>query len=170
MLARDLQVTSGKHLTPGTEILSIGEPGEIQAVALTRQTDMDWVSANPEAEVDLLIWGRDKDSLIPGKISLINPRARDDLPHEAFSASVGGPLAVVPRQQVEGKSEDDQDVMLTQPRVSVEIALTEEDRANLLPGQTGQLVIRARDENMGTYLANNLIRFVRKNNVRSHGL
>ena len=170
VLARDLDVTTGKHLTRGTEILSIGEPGEIQAVALTRQTDMDWVSANPEAEVDLLIWGRDKDSLIPGRISLINPRARDDLPHEAFSASVGGPLAVVPRQQVEGKSEDDQDVMLTQPRVSVEIALTEEDRANLLPGQTGQLVIRARDENMGTYLANNLIRFVRNNNARSHGL
>ena len=87
VLARDLHVSTGKHFTPGTEILSIGQPGEIQAVALTRQTDMDWVSANPEAEVDLLIWGRDKDTLIPGKISLINPRARDDLPHEAFSAS-----------------------------------------------------------------------------------
>ena len=170
VLARDLHVSTGKHFTPGTEILSIGQPGEIQAVALTKQTDIDWVSANPEAEVDLLIWGRDKDSLIPGKISLINPRARDDLPHEAFSASVGGPLAVVPRQQVEGKSEDEQDVMLTQPRVPVEIALTEDDRANLLPGQTGQLIVRARDENMGTYLANNLIRFIRENNVRSHGL
>ena len=171
VLARDLHVSAGRHFTPGTEILSIGQPGEIQAVALTRQTDMDWVSTNPEAEVDLLIWGRHKDTLIPGKISLINPRARDDLPHEAFSASVGGPLAVVPRQQVQGNNgEDEQDMMLTQPRVPVEIALTEDDRANLLPGQTGQLIVRARDENMGTYLANNLIRFVRNNNLRSHGL
>ena len=171
VLARDLHISTGKHFTPGTEILSIGQPGEIQAVALTRQTDIDWVTANPDAEVDLLIWGRHKDSLIPGKITLVNPRARDDLPHEAFSASVGGPLAVVPRTQVEGDNDtEEQDMMLTQPRVPVEIALTEFDRASLLPGQTGQLIVRARDQNIGTYLANNLVRFIRENNVRSHGL
>ena len=153
--------------------LSIGQPGEIQALALTRQIDIDWVTANPEAEVDLLIWGRDKDTLIPGKISLVNPRARDDLPDEAFAATVGGPLAVVPRNQVEdggSDTEEEQDLMLTQPRVPVEISLADADRATLLPGQTGQLIVRARNENIGTYLANNLIRFIRENNVRSHGL
>ena len=173
VLARDLEVSQGKHFTPGTEILSIGEPGEIQAIALTRQTDIDWVSANPEAEVELLIWGLHKDSMIPGKINLINPRARDDLPHEAFAATVGGPLAVVPRNQVEGgaqNSEEEQDLMLTQPRVPVEISLAGDDRAALLPGQTGQLIVRARDESIGTYLANGLVRFIRENNTRSHGL
>ncbi len=172
VLARELDIVAGRHFTPGTEILSIGRPGEIQALALTRQTDIDWVAANPTAEVDLLIWGRDKDSLIPGKISLINPRARDDLPHEAFAATVGGPLAVVPRSQVESGSEDqqEQDLMLTQPRVPVEISLADIDRATLLPGQTGQLIVRARDESIGTYFANNLVRFIRANNLRSHGL
>ena len=173
VLARELDISVGQHFTPGTEILSIGRPGEIQALALTRQIDIDWVTANPEAEVDLLIWGRDKETLIPGKISLVNPRARDDLPHEAFAATVGGPLAVVPRNQVEdggSDNEQEQDLMLTQPRVPVEISLADVDRATLLPGQTGQLIVRARNENIGTYLANNLVRFIRENNVRSHGL
>ena len=171
VLARDLHVSTGRHFTPGTEILSIGQPGEIQAVALTQQNDIEWVTANPEAEVELLIWGRHKDCIIPGKISLINPRARDDLPHEAFAATVGGPLAVAPRNQVEdADGEEEQELMLTQPRVPVEIALTEVDRGSLLPGQTGQLIVRARNESFGTYLANNFVRFIRENNVRSHGL
>ena len=171
VLARDLHVSTGSHFTPGTEILSIGQPGEIQAVALTQQNDIEWVTANPEAEVELLIWGRHEDCIIPGKISLINPRARDDLPHEAFAATVGGPLAVVPRNQVEdADGEEEQELMLTQPRVPVEIALTEVDRGSLLPGQTGQLIVRARNESFGTYLANNFVRFIRENNIRSHGL
>lgn len=170
VIARELHIQEGKHFQPGSEILSIGQPGNIQAIALTKQTDVDWVNADPEAQVELLIWGRDKNSLIEGNISHVNPRARDDLPHEAFAASVGGPLAVVPRNQVEGANSQDQEMMLTEPRVPIEIALSESDRELLLPGQTGQLIIRSRNQSMGKYLANNLVRFVRENNFRTHGL
>ena len=142
----------------------------IQAVALTQQSDVEWVSSNPEAEVELLIWGRHENSLIDGQISHINPRARDDLPHEAFSATTGGPLAVVPRNQVEGEQQDEQDMMLVNPRVPIEISLSQEDRSSLHPGQTGQLIVRSRDQNMGKYLVTNLVRFVRENNFRTHGL
>ena len=60
--------------------------------------------------------------------------------------------------------------MLTQPRVPVEIALEDEDRKNLVAGQTGQLIVRSREQNMGSYLTQNLIRFIRENNFRTHGL
>jgi putative peptide zinc metalloprotease protein len=169
VLARELNSLAGKHLTPGNEILSIARAGEIHAIALTRQDDIDWVSENPEAEIELLVWGRHENNLLAGKIKHINPRARDDLPHEAFAASVGGPLAVVPRQQVEGDGEEG-DMMLTQPRVPVEIELAEEDRHHLVAGQTGQLIVRSRNQNMGNYIAQNLVRFVRENNLRTHGL
>ena len=61
-------------------------------------------------------------------------------------------------------------MMLSQPRVPVEIELEPYDRETLVAGQTGQLVVRSREQNMGGYLANNLIRFIRENNFRTHGL
>ena len=172
VLARDLESLTGRHFTPGTEILSIAEPGALHAIALTRQTDIEWVAENPEADIELVVWGRHENDLLVGKIKHINPRARDDLPHEAFAASVGGPLAVVSRGQVEELEDqkDEGEMMLTHPRVPVEIELKKEDRVSLVAGQTGQLIVRSRNQNMGSYLANNLVRFVRENNFRTHGL
>ena len=172
VLARDLESSIGKHFTPGDEILSIAQEGELHAIALTRQSDIEWVAENPEAEIELLVWGRHENDLLHGKIKYVNPRARDDLPHESFAATVGGPLAVLPRSQVEenGGEESEGEMMLTQPRVPIEIALDPSDLEDLAAGQTGQLIIRSRDQNMGSYLTENLVRFVRENNFRTHGL
>ncbi len=170
VIASNLQAEEGKYFVPGDEILSIGNRTEIHAIALTRQQDIEWVEQNPDLEIELQIWGRSENESIAGEIKHINPRARDDLPHEAFAASAGGPLAVVPRGQVEEDSGEEGEMMLTEPRVPLEIALSESDRKDLLPGQSGQLLIRSRDQNMGMYLAQNFVRFVKKNNLRTHGL
>ena len=79
----------------------------------------------------------------------------------------------MPREQVEAG--DDQAVesdewMLTNPCVPIEIALSQEDQRQLMAGQAGNMFIRGRHENMGAYLANQMIRFVRQNNFRTHGL
>jgi putative peptide zinc metalloprotease protein len=156
---------------PGDELLSVGQPGEIQALALARQQDLPWLKANERSPVRLFLWGQPQTSWLTGTVRRINPRARDDVPHDAFAASNGGPLAVVPRDQVEGATEDgQQDMMLTEPRVPVEISLSESDRANLSAGQVGTMLIRGRDQNMASYLAGNFVRFIRKNNFRTHGL
>ena len=171
VIARDLDSMNGSYFQPGSEILSIGKPGEIQAIGLTRQSDIEWVEENPDAEIELLVWGRHQSDMIKGQIHLINPRARDDIPHEAFSASAGGPLAVVPRSQVSSETgESDGEMVLTQPRVTVEIELADKFREQLVPGQTGLMMVRGRNENMGAYLKNNFIRFIRENNYRTHGL
>ena len=109
---------------------------------------------------------------MPGKIKTVNPRARDDLPHAAFAASIGGPLAVVSRNQVQGdpSNEDQQDLMLTSPRVPVEIELSEKDRLSLRSGQSGQLIVRSRNAKMGSYLTHKFVRFVSHNSFRTHGL
>ncbi len=171
VIARDLDALEGKYFQPGGEVLSIGMPGEIQAIALTRQTDIEWVEENPDARIELVVWGRHQNDRIEGRIHHVDPRAREDFPHEAFAASAGGPLAVVPRSQVQsGGSQEEGEMILTQPRVPVEIELDEEFRSQLIPGQTGQMFVRGRAQNMGQYLANNLIRFIRENNYRTHGL
>jgi putative peptide zinc metalloprotease protein len=169
VIASDLHAEEGQYFRPGDEILTIGNPEEIHAIALTRQQDVKWIEKNPNADIELRIWGRSENASITGRIKDINPRARDDLPHEAFAATAGGPLPVVPRDQVEGSSEEDE-MMLTEPRVSLEIAFEQIDRAGLLPGQSGQLIIRERNQSIGAYLAQNFTQFVKKNNLRTHGL
>ena len=173
VMASDLSAKENTYLQPGDEVLSIAMSDQLQAVALTRQQDVEWIEKTQAKNVQLFVWGQDEQQLSPGKITRVFPRARDDFPHEAFAASNGGPLAVVPRNQVERSSdsgEDEQSLMLTEPRVQVEIALSEEDRQRLLPGQSGTMLIRSRDEKMGPYLASNFLRFIRKNSFRSHGL
>ena len=169
VLAPDLNSNQGEYFTLGDEILSIANEDEVHAIALTRQQDVKWLERNPDADIELRIWGRSENAVIAGEIKHVNPRARDDLPHEAFAASAGGPLAVVPRGQVEESTEEG-DMKLTEPRVPIEISLSDADRHDLLPGQSGQLYVRSREQNMGTYLAHNLVRFVKKNNLRTHGL
>ena len=170
VLARDLASSTGKHFVPGDEILSIARLGEIQAIALTRQTDIEWVGETSDAEIELLVWGRHESDLLKGRIKHVAPRARDDMPHEAFAATAGGPLAVVPRGQVEDEGSEEGDMMLTEPRVPIEIELEPEVREKLIAGQTGKMIVRSRDQNMGGYLAQNFIQFIRKNNLRTHGL
>ena len=170
VIARELDLMEGQYLEPGKEILSIGTPGKVHAIGLAKQTDAEWIIDNPESDVELQLWGRYESRCLPGKIKHIDPRARDDLPHEAFAASIGGPLAVVPRQQVEsGSSGEGEDLMLTAPRVSIEVAFETEDQ---LPhaGKTGVLLVRNRHQNMGQYLVAGFKRFVRENNFRTHGL
>ena len=175
VMAKDLDAKLNTYLQPGDEVMSIGMTDQLHAVALTRQQDVEWIEKAEVEEVQLFVWGQDEEKLTPGKISRIFPRARDDFPHEAFAAANGGPLAVVPRNQVERSAEserddEDQAMMLTEPRVQLEIQLSDADRERLLPGQSGTMLIRSRDEKMGPYLAANFLRFIRKNSFRSHGL
>ena len=171
VIARDLELMEGKYLEPGKEILSIGMPGEVHAIGLAKQTDTEWINENSNVEVELQLWGRYDARTMTGRITHVNPRARDDLPHEAFAASAGGPLAVVPRSQVESgsASSNEDELMLTAPRVTLEVAF--ETKVDLPPaGKTGVLLVRSRHENVGQYLVAGFTRFIRENNFRTHGL
>ncbi len=170
VLARDLMATSGKYFSPGDELLSIGNSSDISVIALARQEDVDWIESTGQSQVDICVWGHRDNEWIKGDIQKINPRARDDLPHEAFAATNGGPLTVVPREQVEDVEDDADSLMLTDPRVQIEIAMNREDQQMLMAGQTGAMFIRSRDLYLGKYLAQNIMRFLRKNTYRSHGL
>ena len=173
VLSLDLDNRPGTYLRRGDEVLSIGDPDKIHGIALARQEDIGWLKGKEGTNVELFLWGRHTNEIIGGTVKRVNPRARDDLPHPAFSASNGGPLSVVPREQVEAGEEmptEEGEWMLTQPRVPIEIAFSEKDQLALMAGQEGRMFIRGRNENMGSYLANQLIRFVRNNNYRTHGL
>jgi len=176
VLGLDLASKEHTYLQPGDEILSIGKQGEVHGIALARQQDVQWLRNHDNGHVYLKIWGRSESNFVDGEIKQIDPRARDDAPHKAFAASNGGPLAVVSRGQTEAGAEqsevreEEDDMMLTQPRVPVEIRLSASDAETLWAGQTGQMYLRGREESLGGYLAANVMRFIRHNNYRTHGL
>ncbi len=171
VIASDFDAKLGAYFRPGDELLTIGDKDSIQATALVKQEDIRWVNADDKLQVEILVWGDGDKGVVTGTLVRSNPRARDDLPHDAFAASNGGPLAVVPRQQVEGDDgSEEESLMLTQPRVPIEIALQPEDQQRILAGQSGLLMIRGRQDVMAGYLVDRMMRFARKNNVRTHGL
>ncbi len=174
ILGRDLESLQGQWFEPGQELMSVGDRDEIVATALATQSDVQWLEGQSAPEADLLIWGRHKEEFITGVISRVRPRARDDVPHEAFAATAGGPLAVVSRQQSEDKkassSSSAQDLMLTEPRVPIEITLPAADREFLSAGQTGLMLVRSRDENMWSFLTRKVKRMAREETHRTHGL
>jgi putative peptide zinc metalloprotease protein len=179
VLALELDALTDTYLNPGSEVLSIGMPGELKAIALARQQDLQWLENQNNDKVELLIFGRNASEIIPGRITKVDPRARDDLPHEAFAASNGGTLAVVPRDQMESDPNSEANtlpdgirnsMMLTAPRIPIEIELSTQERHSLIAGQTGTMFISNRNETIGRYLVQNFVRFVRENNFRTHGL
>ena len=171
VVVSDFEAKLGTYFRPGDELLTIGDKDSIQAMALVKQEDIRWIGDEDRSQVEILVWGDGDKEVVTGTIARCNPRARDDLPHEAFAASNGGPLAVVPRQQVEGADDsEDASMMLTQPRVPVEIALSKEDQQRILAGQSGLLMLRGRQKVMAGYLVDQVVRFVRNNNLRTHGL
>jgi len=171
VIAADFESKLGTYFHPGDELLIVGDRDSIQATALVKQEDIRWVNTDSELRVEILVWGDGNKEVVAGTLVRSNPRARDDLPHEAFAASNGGPLAVVPREQVEGdNSSEDAPLMLTEPRVPIEIALEPDDQQRMMAGQSGLLMLRGRQEVMAGYLADRMIRFARKNNFRTHGL
>ena len=171
VIVSDFEAKLGTYFSPGDELLTVGDKDSIQATALVKQEDIRWINNEDQSEVEILVWGDGDKEVVKGTVQRCNPRARDDLPHDAFAASNGGPLAVVPREQVEGASDsEDASLMLTQPRVPIEIALSKEDQQRILAGQSGMLMMRGRQEVMAGYLVDRLMRFARRNNVRTHGL
>ena len=175
VIGSDLDSAMGRWFEPGQDLLSIGAKTNLHAIALTKQADVRWIEDRRDHEATLLVWGRHENEMISGRIKHVRPRARDDVPHEAFSVTAGGPLAVVPRSQVEERSADDgsdtaQDLMLTEPRVPIEIEVPETERSQLYAGQSGQMLLRSRDENMWKYLRRKVYSIAREETHRTHGL
>lgn len=171
IIGRELNTKPGTYMLPGDELLTIAEPTQIHAIALAKQTDFEWLRESINQPVSIDLFGSGRWEPLQGVIHKVHPRATVNVPHESFSAQVGGALAVVPRQQVENHEfEQSDEMILVEPRVKLEIKFDDSAVPGLLVGQTGQMRVRQRFENLGQYLYGSLFRFVSKNNFRTHGL
>ncbi len=175
ILTDNLEDRIGIYAKRGSEIVSIGGSGPKTAIALVSQSDADLFSKLSDREVTVRVWGTFGESF-SGFIRRINPRAQTSLPHVAFAAPVGGPLAVIASRSddakdlVDSSTNTHSDWQLVDPRVQVEIELAESESTVLRTGQTGISHIHARECRLGSYVFSGVVRYFRDRIHRTHGI
>ncbi len=170
VVARKIDDLLGNYVEAGRELLSIGEQGSKEAVALITQQDAKFLAKQMGCDSTLRIWG------VPGlrkaKLSDVKPRVVDDLPHFAFAGVYGGPVDVVRRSEVERKGSLLQpgDLMMVSARVPVHLELSLDLSNELKSGQSGLVHFRGRHQNLGSYLIDRSIAWLQNNINHYHGL
>lgn len=96
----------------GQELLSIVSPGQLRAVALVHQEDARWLRDSQPDLSWISLWGTGGRRL-ECRLERLHPRAGYDLPHAAFASSIGGPVAVVNRQQTDTGRDRQSDSLLS---------------------------------------------------------
>ena len=142
----------GTYVTPGRELLAIGDPARKEAVALVSQSDARSLRDAVGQSVQLKIWGQA--GTIAGTVREVVPKLRSDLPHFSFAGMYGGPLTVVDRTQYtseEATTPDASQLVLIQPRYAMHIKLDAPTANKLRSGQNGVAYLRTRTGPIGNY-------------------
>ncbi|MCA9217387.1 MAG: hypothetical protein KDB27_30170, partial [Planctomycetales bacterium] len=164
ILDDDLDERLGCYVTRGSEIVSVGSSERKKAVALVSQADAQHLAEVHNYPVDIRLWGTYRE-LFSGYIANVNPRTQASLPHAAFAAPYGGPLAVIANDPRHIHNRGDKSLgpktewQLVEPRISVEIELDYVASANTHVGQTGVAYIRLRHESLGRYVVSEFTRY-----------
>lgn len=109
--AGDLKILLGQFVTAGEELLAVDRSDSYRAVALVDQGDAQFLRDVQPQRMTATIWGTGETKVFC-RIERVHPRAGFDLPHAAFAASLGGPIAVLDRQQADNHSQSQADSLL----------------------------------------------------------
>ena len=170
VVGRNLDLLKGKYVEAGSELFTIGEQHQKEAIALITQEDAKFLASQIGCQSTLKIWG--VAGLRKARLSEIKPRVVDDLPHFAFAGAYGGPVDVVRRDEVE---EDNSllrpgELMMVSARVPVHMDLGKELSQELRSGQTGLVHFRGRHQSLGGYVVDKSMKWLNQNINQYHGL
>ena len=164
----NIRALQGTYVSPGEELLAIGEPYRKKAVAIVRQQDADWLTQHTPQNGRFIVWGQTH--LEVGRKIEIEPTASTVLPHPALAAINGGSVSVVDSDESPNTQKSRKEWNATTPYVMFEFQLDESQSHRYQVGQTGELQISARDESLGKYLTDQLCRWLGTRLQRNHGL
>lgn len=165
----------GHYLRRGEEIVTLGGSDAINAIGLVSQQDAHLLTDVINEPVDIRIWGA-YGAAYEGRIRRVSPRAQTTLPHFAFAAAYGGPLAVVANDPIHDLNRSDDSAtpasqwQLVDPRVNVEIEIDRSESHGLRTGQTGLVHVRARHSRLGSYVISGVFRYLKDRIHRTHGI
>lgn len=176
--SRELQSLHGTYVQPGDELVQVGSNEKLKLIGLVDQGDARWLKSQSIQLARARIFGNGS-RCMKCKIQKIPPRAFQNVRYAVFAASNGGPLAVVQQSSAEvqvdadalPKSKDSLTGMkFLRPQVEVALVPLKESATKCYPGQTGIARVRARNDNLGSYIWKQLFRVVFKNLEGEHGL
>ena len=149
----DLQVRTGTYFRKGSDLLILGREDVKQCVISVSQDDVQDTMAKVGRPVRVRI-GSSKPVL--GTLRRVEPRASAKLPHPAFAATKGGPIAVKDRTGPHGESS----VEFAEPRFKGVVDLLPEDAKNLASGERGYARVGYRSETLGRWLFRGIRRYI----------
>ena len=170
VIANNLDTKLGSFVLPGTELLSIGDPEQKEAVALVAQQHVADLQDNLGQSVTLRIWGSSE--LAKATLDVVDPKTSDEVTHFAFAGIYGGPLDVFNRSEIEESNDrtEKEHLMLVRPRLNVRMKLDSEVSRQLMAGQTGLMHLRGRDTNLKNYVFDYAGRWLKDHITLTHGL
>lgn len=169
IVADDLNVLKGTYLSAGHKFCSIGSGSRKEIHALVSQRDFEQFQNRSGGAVDVLVWGQGQ-SYFPAVLSQVNPRARVELPHPAFSSVVGGPLPVKysslaskeSQNQDDGFQSEKSQFELIRPHFLARVELNEADSKRLHAGQPAMVSFRATRGSVGDVISEWISNWLRK--------
>ena len=160
IVADDLPAMLGTYLSVGQKFCSIGSVSHMEVHALVAQRDFEPFQNRSGQRVDVIVWGEGR-SYFPAVLCQVNPRARVELPHPAFSSMAGGPLPVKYSNPMAKEANQDADEFrndssqfeLIRPHFLARVQLSETDGKYLRAGQPAMVSFRATRGSLGDVIS-----------------
>ena len=146
VVAPNLRSRLGTWVEKGDDVLVIGDEQRKELVISIGHEDITDAMPHVGKPVTVRLGSRHK---LPGSLKRVEPRASTNIPHAAFSASVGGPLPV---EKVRDRETDDESVDFHEPRFVGVVSIVPEDAADLFSGERGWVRVGRRSESLGQWL------------------
>lgn len=147
VLQRNLDSLCGVHLEKGAEVLTIVPGTTRRVVASVGQDDPAAAGLATCHEARIVFSGLPVSSC---RVAMFTPRADVRPPHPALCAAAGGPLPVKSEKRNTGTSRQPEYELLS-PRLSVELELPAGPGQDVFPGQTGRVILPARQYSLGVW-------------------
>jgi multidrug efflux pump subunit AcrA (membrane-fusion protein) len=162
IVARNLPSLVGQYLTPGAEIVVVGDEAAKQLVVAVPQEDSGPFVTQVGKPIVFRIRGASGETGEAG-LTKLDPRASLELPHPALGAHVGGPIAVrMKATPADAVQRADQPYELLSPRFFGTVVLTPAQSRALYAGQLGTVQFRTAAESAGVRLVKDFGQWLRK--------
>jgi multidrug efflux pump subunit AcrA (membrane-fusion protein) len=159
--ARNLDALRGRYLQAGEEIAVLGSEDAKELLVAVPQDDVDLFAGH--LSVGKVSARTASGTSLAARLTSIDPRGSNELPHAALSAAAGGPLAVKLAVRTEETADkQDRKYELTSPVFQGKAALTADESRRLHAGQLATLSFRTEDESVAMRIYRGLERWINR--------
>lgn len=162
-----LQELDGRQIQAGTKICQLLDDRKMELVGLVPESDARFLKNGKYARIRCLVWGGRQLELDRSDLR-VDPAATRTPPHFALASMAGGVHTVIDSRTLNDSGHEQW--QLTKAGFPCRISLSGNSASGLRPGQTARLKIRAREQNLGSYLIEKGWQWLGTRLKQSHGI